>query len=366
MAIELLKRKLSQVRQPRLPEFRTTEGEAEADALFLSIGDGAVVIDSNGRVSRVNQKALEILGFKRARDLIGKWWPGTIIAHDRNGNILTNINRPITQVFLTGDNVTARIYYKRKDGSSVPVSLNVAPVLLHGKPIGAIEVFRDITNELAEEQAKDDFISIASHQLRTPATSVKQYTAMLLEGYAEKLKPRQRELLARAYESNERQLAIIEDLLNVARVDAGNIGLNVRRTDLIKLLQSVIEDQASKVRRRQQKLSFSHPQAKLYCNIDEARIRMVMDNILDNAIKYTPEGRPISVRAYALKDQAVVKVRDRGVGLAEKDLAKLFHKFERIPNPLSVESGGTGLGLYWVEKIVKLHQGRITVTSQLG
>src|SRR5690348_11803757 len=124
------------------------EGQAEADALFLSIGEGAIVTDAQGRISRVNQAALRILGFKE-EELLGKWYPEAVIAEDSAGNVLANYDRPIAQVFLTGESVTARIYYRRQDGSSVPVSLNVAPVLMDKKPIGAIEVFRDITQELA-------------------------------------------------------------------------------------------------------------------------------------------------------------------------------------------------------------------------
>ena len=341
------------------------EDQPEAEALFLSIGDGAIVIDSQGRISRVNQTAQDILGF-HYRELIGKWYPGTIIAEDQTGRVLSNLQRPIGQVFITGRTINARIYYRRKNGSRVAVSLTVSPILRNSKPIGAIEVFRDITKELALEQAKDDFISISSHQLRTPATAVKQYVGMFLEGYAGKLTAEQRKLLKRAYDSNERQLLIIEDLLNVARVDSGNIKLNIATTDIVQLLDDVISDQLGAARRREQTISLKSSVTEVAVNIDPDRMRMVFENLIDNAIKYTPSGKKIKVIVQRSTDNATVSIADQGVGIAPADIDKLFKKFSRIPNPLSVEAGGTGLGLYWAERIVKLHKGKVSIESTLG
>jgi PAS domain S-box-containing protein len=341
------------------------EDQDEAEALFLSIGEGAIVTDSHGRLSRINQVALKILGFKFS-ELKGKWYPDAVIAEDESGQVIPNIARPITQVFLTGRTISARLYYRRKDGSSVPVSLTVSPVLRSGRPIGAIEVFRDITKELALERAKDDFISVASHQLRTPATAVKQYVGMFLEGYAGKLTPTQKRLLKRAYDSNERQLMIIEDLLRVARVDSGNLRLNLDVADIVQLLDDVISDQAAEAARRQQSIDLETEAKEIAVNIDADRMRMVFENIIDNAIKYSLPGKNIQVRVSQTKDHAHVSIIDEGVGIAAADLEKLFEKFSRVPNDLSVEAGGTGLGLYWAERIIKLHKGRIAVESVLG
>lgn len=353
------------LKKPGRPKLLLKQDQTESDALFLSIGEGALVTDYRGRLSRINQVALNILGF-RARELIGKWYPGVVVAEDKNGRPISNLDRPITQVFLTGQTITARLYYRRKDGSRAPVALTVSPVLRNGKPIGAIEVFRDITKELALQQAKDDFISIASHQLRTPATAVKQYVGMFLEGYAGHLTPNQKKLLKKAYESNERQLTIIEDLLKVARVDAGNIKLNISTTDLVMILEDVVSDLASKATSRRQTIKLSSSSAEVAVNIDADRMRMVFENLIDNAIKYTPEGKKIEVKIRRFINVAEVSVIDEGVGIARADIDKLFRKFSRVPNALSIESGGTGLGLYWAERIIKLHKGHIKVSSKLG
>lgn len=333
--------------------------------MFLSIGEGAIVTDAQGRISNINQAALNILGFKR-KDLVGKWYPETVLAEKLSGGVINNFERPISRAFLTGQAVSDRIMLRRKDGSRVPVSLTISPVLSKSKPIGAIEVFRDITNELLLEQAKDDFISISSHQLRTPATAVKQYIGMLLEGYYGSFSASQRKLLTRAYESNERQLQIIDDLLRVARVDSGKIVLDIETVDIISLTEDVIAEQQAKAIQRRQVIDLKISIAELAVNIDAHRMRMVLENLLDNAIKYTPEQKKITVAIARSSNYAEVKIADQGVGIDEDNIKMVFNKFSRIPNPLSIEAGGTGLGLYWADKIVALHGGSIVLRSTVG
>ena len=337
--------------------------QAKAEALFASIGDGAIVTDALGRISRINPIAAQLLGYKEA-ELIGKWFPGTIVAEDRDGNLLTNLERPIVRVFMTGEAVSARVYYRRKNGAQMPVFLTVSPVILGGKPVGAIEVFRDISHELRLEQAKDDFISIASHQLRTPATGVKQYVGMVLEGYVGDVSDKQHTLLTKAYESNERQLQIIDDLLRVARIDAGNISLQLAKVDLVQLLQDIMYEQINKIKGRQQRIRFSHSVDSLGIMVDPSRLRMVFENLIDNASKYTPEGKTIRVRLLSKSRSVTIEIEDEGIGISKKDVPKLFRKFTRLDKDTLLSAEGSGLGLYWARRIIDLHGGSITVKSQ--
>lgn len=339
------------------------EQKAESDALFLSIGDGAIVADSKGNISRINNVALDILGYD-ADDVIGKWYPGTIIAEGESGHAIPFIERPIAKAFLSGRPEVARLYFRKKDGSRVPVSLNVSPVILNGTPVGAIEVFRDISQEVKLERAKDEFISLASHQLRTPATGVKQYLGMVLQGFAGDITDTQREMLTKAYESNERQIRIISDLLRVAHVDAGKVALKRAKVNLNTLVEDVIKEQSSVFMQRHQKIIFKKPDASVLAYIDEDAIRMVFENIIDNAGKYSPEDTKVTVSIKESTDEIRIAVRDRGVGIRASENDKVFEKFSRLDNPLSVHAGGTGIGLYWAKKIVDLHRGDITYESQ--
>ena len=212
-------------------------------------------------------------------------------------------------------------------------------------------------------RTKDEFISLASHQLRTPATGVKQYVGMVLEGFAGNITKAQRELLEKAYESNERQLRTVSDLLKVAQVDAGKVMLRKSDTDMVALVRDVIKEQAGTAKSRQQTVHFAAPRMPVTGHIDKDRIRMVIENMLDNASKYSNHGTAINVKLAATRTEIIITIEDHGVGIAEADQGKLFGKFSRIYNPLSTAVGGTGLGLYWAQKIIALHDGTIDVES---
>ncbi len=336
--------------------------KAESDALFHSIGEGAIVTDETGRISKINKAARKLLGFNE-RELLGEWYPGAIVAEDEDGQPIPNIERPMTKVFLSGETVNAKVYFRRKDNTRIAVQLNVSPLLLDGVPIGAIEVFRDITKDLELEKAKDEFISLASHQLRTPATGVKQYLGMILEGYAGKITQQQITMLKRAYDSNERQINIVNDLLRVARVDAGKVRIRKESIDIIQLTKDIVDEQSHKFKALNQHIVIRYKEKALYVPIDTQRMRMVIDNVIDNASKYTFQDKQITVSIFQKGDFAVLEVEDEGVGIRQKDLSKIFQKFSRSHNILSLSVGGTGLGLYWAKKIVNLHGGTITVSS---
>lgn len=221
--------------------------------------------------------------------------------------------------------------------------------------------------ELRElNKSKDEFIALASHQLRTPATGVKQYVGMLLEGYAGELTPNQRAFLERAYESNERQLSTINDLLQIARIDANKLELVKRPIDLVALAQSAIDEQQSTFKRRRQTVRLHTKTSTLRADADKQRLRMAIDNLLDNAGKYSRENTAVVITLSAQGSRAVIAVADHGIGIAAADFGKLFQKFSRIDNPLSISVGGNGLGLYVAKKVIDAHEGSLAVSSTLG
>ncbi len=221
------------------------------------------------------------------------------------------------------------------------------------------------TNLRGLNRAKDEFIALASHQLRTPATSVKQYLGMMLENFAGKLTPQQRHMLTVAYESNERQIHILEDLLKVAQVDMGKVVLRKRRTDIVKMVSAILEAMHPTFATNQQEVTFTHAKPRILSSCDKERIHMVLENLIHNASKYTSPGKKIEIAITQNRRRVVVTLTDQGVGIAKKDVPKLFKKFSRIHNPLSIAAGGSGLGLYWAKKVVDLHGGAIRVTSEL-
>jgi signal transduction histidine kinase len=227
--------------------------------------------------------------------------------------------------------------------------------------------FNEMAARLQElDTAKDEFVALASHQLRTPATAVKANILMLLDGYFGELAPEQREVLGDAFASNERQLEVIEDILNVARASTGRLELERSEADLVGLVGAAVAEHRPGIAGRGQQLDVSLPPAPLPVAVDARKMRMVLDNLLGNASKYTPDGGRVAVRVTPGDEAVTIAVSDTGVGVAPGDQARLFRKFSRIENALSATADGTGLGLYLVHEIVRLHGGSIAVRSAVG
>lgn len=215
-------------------------------------------------------------------------------------------------------------------------------------------------------KSKDVFLSIASHQLRTPASVVKQYIGLFLDGFAGEIDDKQKKYLKTAFDSNERQLQIINDLLRVAKLDAGHVTLRRVPVDLVSLMQNILEDHNVILSTRKHTVEFSHDETKVVANIDENNIRMVFENLLDNANKYSDEGALVRVEVEQKGRWVFVRVIDSGIGITKEDQAKLFQKFSRIDDSFTYAPNGSGLGLYWAKEIVKLHGGDIHLESIKG
>jgi two-component system sensor histidine kinase VicK len=218
----------------------------------------------------------------------------------------------------------------------------------------------------AVSRTKDEFVALASHQLRTPATAVKQYLGMVLQGYVGDISELQREMLDKAFESNERQIEIINQILNAARVDTGRLMMTHLPLDVASLVGAIAEDMQRNMEQHKHQFLIKIPKTPLRVVADRGYLRMAIENIVDNACLYTPDGGRVGLTVQVRGDWCVISISDTGVGIKQADLSRLFIKFSRIHNALSVQAGGSGIGLYLADKIVKLHGGSITVTSKLG
>ena len=335
------------------------------EAVLSSINDGVLGIDLAGKVIIFNRIASEMTGYGEAEALFK---PYSDIVTFVNGRT----NRPQTSFIKAALNghkssMPENTILVTKSGQRIPVSDSAAAIVDNeNNVLGAVVVFRDITEALKLDQAKEEFVSLASHQLRTPATAVKQFIGMIKEGYAGEMNPDQQSFINDAYESNERQLRIIDDLLSVARVDSGRMKLLLETTDINALVTAVLDEQKATIEKRRQHLDLHPSGKKLYANVDVSKLRMVIENLVSNASKYTPESGEISVSLSGSSQNIQIIVKDNGVGIAADDIGKLFQRFSRINNELSTKVGGTGLGLYLAKMIVDLHHGTIIATSIAG
>lgn len=337
---------------------------ARTEAMINSIGEGLIVADAKGTIVEVNPVAVSLLNSSRTK-LIGEWYPNVVQLTDDKDQVVEQTERPEVRALLTGEPVEAKDYSLIRKEGVLPVAITASPYILDDHPIGTVIVVRDITKERELDQAKDDFLGLASHQLRTPATAVKQYVGLLLDGYTGKLTKEQMETLQAAHLSNERQIDVIQDMLSVARLESGRLDLNIARFDLVAMVKAAIEEQKLAIENRKQTLSVNLPNS-LPVEADEKLLRMVVENLVSNASKYTPKKGSIEIRLSDNGELISLDVKDSGVGIAQKNIQSLFKRFSRIKNELSDVVGGSGLGLHIAQKIANLHGGKITVQSKLG
>jgi two-component system phosphate regulon sensor histidine kinase PhoR len=336
----------------------------QMEALLNSLGEGLIATDENGLITTINSYALRALGYEE-KELIGSWFPKTITAVDQHSRPIEKMARPIIRALTTGEPISEHTHYLRKNGSMMPVFLTVSPIMVNDIPTGAIEVFRDTTKERELDVAKDEFVSLASHQLRTPATAVKSILSMMASGDFGELTDAQQRYIEKAMLANDRQLGVIDMLLDVALVDAGRMELDLEYIDLAALLREAISDHVDATSSRHQTIELRVPdQCRLL--VDVPKMRMVIDNLVSNASKYSGPGTSIGVELAFDKNIATLSISDSGVGIREADQDRLFSKFTRLDNELSATVGGTGLGLFLVKHIVELHRGTISVKSTEG
>jgi PAS domain S-box-containing protein len=343
----------------------TADGDQqiEVEALLNSIGDGAIMTDEFGRIVRINPAALSILGFEE-KELLGKWFPKVIVALNEKGTPLGLIDRPISKAFLTGKPISEKMNYRRKDGGSIPVSITVSPMMIEDRPVGAIEVFRDISLEHEIDRMKSEFISLASHQLRTPLSAIKTYSHMLVEGFMGPVEPSQKKALHTIIAASNRMNELISTLLNITRIESGSIAITPKLININKLVDEVHKELQHAATEKNITTSIIVPKTPLHVRTDNLIAKEVLSNLISNAIKYTPEKGSIIIKLQSRKNNVCVSVQDTGFGIPAYSQDQIFTKFFRAHNVVKRETSGTGLGLYLVKGLVDVLGGKVWFTSK--
>jgi len=347
-------------------EFSAHEGAvrdtAQLEALFASIGEGIVATDEYGLINRINHTALELLGLRRS-EVLHKRLMDVIVPVHENGSLVDVFERPASKAFQTGKSVGARTLYRLKDGSILPVHITASPIISHGKPIGAIEVFRDLTTELESEKLQSDFISIASHQLRTPLTAINMYAQMLQDGLAGDLTPEQEPYIDIVLTSVKRMNALISTLLNITRLEAGGLVIKPQQINVNGIAREILDEFAPAARAKSISLTAELPPDHKPAYIDGLLVKEICANLLSNAIKYTPEGGSVTFAFTEKNKELLWSITDTGYGIPASDQRSIFLKFFRASNILSRDVSGTGLGLYLIKNIAESLGGELWFES---
>ncbi|MBI3589208.1 MAG: PAS domain-containing protein [Candidatus Liptonbacteria bacterium] len=345
-------------------------------ALLMGIGEGVIATNHEGKVVMVNPSAQDMLGVKDT-ELVGKALTACVMMVDEKGNSVPSEQHPIRLALSLGEKLTTTTYsFIRKNKTKFPVALTATPVILENKLLGAILVFRDITREKEIDRMKTEFVSLASHQLRTPLTSIGWYVEMLQSGDAGVLNDKQKKFLSEVYTGNKRMVTLVNALLNVSRLELGIFTVEPELTNVVELVQSVIDEQKQQINERRIRFSTAFEKDLPLIQADPKLLRMVVQNILSNAVKYTPEKGTINLGLRLIKrgafvdkqkvneDSIAIVVSDTGLGIPKNQQNQIFTKLFRADNVREKDTDGTGLGLYIVKSIVDHAGGKIWFESE--
>ena len=334
-----------------------TEAEDERDktlAIFENFPEGILFFDSDNNLLYANNIVGDFLGMDIKED-IGQ----SIQSLKKISNL-----KPLVDII----GVDIKQIDKKELELKNDLILEISSILVirENRKIGILVILRDITREKIVERLKTEFVSISAHQLRTPLSAVKWTLRMILDGDLGEISKDQREFLLKTYKSNQRMIRLINDLLNVTRIEEGRFIYNTKKQNIIKIAQEVVNSCSALVKRKKLKLSFQKPKNKIpNIEVDPEKISIAFQNLLDNAIHYTKPGGTIkfSIKYLKNKKEIFISVKDTGVGIPEDQKKRVFKRFFRAANAVKTETVGTGLGLFITKNIIEAHHGKIWFES---
>jgi len=352
-----------------------SEVAAKSEIVINAIGDGVLAVDGKGIVQLINPAAQEILGWGK-QDALMLSYKSILKLADLNGNDLDPSQDPIQQVLNTNQQSRGnKLTSITSSGKKLSISLVASPI---GDPgSGVIAVFRDTTNERAEEREQAEFISTASHEMRTPVASIEGYLGLALNPNTATIDQKARDFILKAHEAAQHLGRLFQDLLDVSKSEDGRLTNTPRVIDVVPFTQTIIEGLRQKAAEKNLRLVFTPEEGSgggqgikklmpvYYVNLDNDHLREVLDNLIENGIKYTPEGE-VRLDISGTEERVVISIKDTGLGIPTEDIPHLFQKFYRVENMDRQSIGGTGLGLYLCRRLVEAMQGRVWVESTYG
>ena len=341
----------------------------KSEAVINAIGDGVVAIDNQGVIQLINPAAQIIIGWGK-QDAMTLNYKSVLKLVDQKDEALDPASDPIQQALNVNQQIrTNNLTLMTKSGKKVMISLVVSPVNELGS--GVIAVFHDVTKEKAEEREQAEFISTASHEMRTPVASIEGYLGLALNPQTASVDNRARDFILKAHGSAQHLGSLFQDLLDVSKADDGRIANNPKVVDIVKFVQEITEGLEQKAIAKGLKLIFKpvpegtrekHIAPVYSVNLDNDHVREIVDNLIENAIKYTPTGEVV-VDINGDDDHVVISIKDSGIGIPVEDMPHLFQKFYRVDDKNTREIGGTGLGLYLCRRLAEIMGGRIWAES---
>ena len=360
------------------PQKSSTSDQAVlAEIALKAIHDGVVMTDRTGVIQFANPAAAIMTEYGAPDKTLGLDYGLVIRLESKEGRELSEAENPLIQAMKTGQPLesTEVALITSQSEKRIPIAVSMLPV--EGASSNRIITFRDITRELEEEGEQTEFISTASHEMRTPVATIDGYLSLCLNPQTATLDERARGYLTAAQAASKHLGKLFQDLLDVTKLDDGKIRPSFVPVEMTELVRKISDDYA--MRAQENKINYKFGSSDpvnfgqerrmdqvVYSFVDVDFMREILDNLIENAIKYTPEGGSIYVNVRGDGDRVLINVTDTGMGISSDDLVHIFQKFYRADNSDTREIGGTGLGLYLVKQRVEAMGGRVWAESAFG
>ena len=352
-------------------ENRLSAVESKSDVVINAIDDGVLAISKDGNIELINPSAQQIIGWDQG-DALGLNWKSVLKLVTSDGKDVEDLENPIAQSLSKNQPThNDKLFLLTSSEKRILVSIVSSPVGTDGE--GIIVVFRDITKEKAEEREQAEFISTASHEMRTPVASIEGYLGLALNPATAHIDEKARDFITKAHESAQHLGRLFQDLLDISKVEDGRMKNNPKIINVSEFLKDIFDGLATKADEKQLNYIFMPDiidegkekslQPIFYANIDPDHFREVVSNLIENAIKYTPSGEVV-VNITGDDKQISISVKDSGIGIPAEDIPHLFQKFYRVDNSDTREIGGTGLGLYLSRRLAEAMSGNLRVESK--
>lgn len=332
------------------------------EALLASINDGVVAVDRNSKIILMNRRADELLGVK-TEHATGKKF-SSVCTLERADGIVPEKKLPLLLAMKSGRAVSSSDYILRRSEKKVTyLSMSAAPITFERKHIGAIAVFRDVSKEKLADKAKTEFVSLASHQLRTPLSAISWNAEMLLNGDIGDLSTEQKGVVESIDEGTHRMIELVNSLLNVSRIELGTFTVNPEPVQLVDIIEKVLKEHAPLLQNKQIRIVKKFSKRFPVMPLDPKLMFILVQNLVNNAAKYMPPKGTITISIARAKNVFKLTVADTGYGIPKNDQPRVFDKLYRADNAKKVDSSGTGLGLYIIKSILDQVGGRIWFDS---
>lgn len=382
--------KMQKILLETLDEIREAKDKIEKEknktsGIISNFPDPIIVLDQDWRIMMLNPAAQQVFGFNDSdlgkkinvkddkfsfsvfQDATKTKFTVKEMILDKTGNVkVEEVSIHLNTKVKENENPFSAAYAGLEKGSVVYRVITSAVYDENKTCYGHMKIFFDLTREKSIDKMKSEFISIAAHQLRTPLSAIKWAIRLVLDEEMGKLNDMQIKTLQKGYQSNERIIKLVNDMLDVSHIEEGRFGYSFEKGSIEDVLKSVLDNIENKVKTKQIDLVIEKPNKIPLIDLDKEKLSLLIQNLLENAVTYSPENGKIEINIKVKKEDIELKVKDNGVGIPKSDQDKLFTKFFRASNVVRMQTDGSGLGLFIAKNVVEMHGGSITCKSEEG